>query len=125
MFLGQIDMGDAPAGARGVQRRSPVACLVDEFQEQLRGVILHNLYGPTEASYDVTVWTVRRWANRSIPIGRPIANTQIYILDSQVEAVPVGVAGSCTSAEWEWRVGTEEGGADGGAFYGGPVCAGG
>jgi amino acid adenylation domain-containing protein len=55
---------------------------------------LHNLYGPTEASIDVTAWECRRDSDRRIvSIGRPIANTQIYILDRQLRPVPIGVAG--------------------------------
>jgi amino acid adenylation domain-containing protein len=57
-------------------------------------VELCNEYGPTEA----TVWAsmhrcVVRPIEQSVPIGRPIANTRIYILDGQGEPVPVGVAG--------------------------------
>src|SRR5581483_11971464 len=55
---------------------------------------LHNLYGPTEAAVDVTYWRCRRDYERSlVPIGRPIANTQIYLLDKNLEPVPIGVAG--------------------------------
>ncbi len=55
---------------------------------------LHNLYGPTEASIDVTSWACERRSNRrSIPIGRPIANTQIYILDPYMQPVPIGMPG--------------------------------
>ena len=55
---------------------------------------LHNLYGPTEASIDVTFWKCQRENdNEIVPIGRPIANTQIYILDTNLQPVPVGVAG--------------------------------
>jgi amino acid adenylation domain-containing protein len=55
---------------------------------------LHNLYGPTEASVDVTFWACRRNSNlRSVPIGRPIANTQLYLLDGELQPVPIGVAG--------------------------------
>ncbi|MCK1786293.1 amino acid adenylation domain-containing protein, partial [Pseudomonas sp. TNT11] len=53
---------------------------------------LHNLYGPTEAAIDVTSWACREDGN-NVPIGRPIANTQIHILDSDLNPVPVGVAG--------------------------------
>ena len=57
-------------------------------------VKLHNLYGPTEAAVDVTFWECRRsGAERVVPIGRPIANTQIYLLDRHGEPVPVGVPG--------------------------------
>ena len=55
---------------------------------------LHNLYGPTEASVDVTYWDCRSAIERQIvPIGRPIANTQIYVLDKRLQAVPLGVRG--------------------------------
>nr|CAQ48259.1 MicA protein [Planktothrix prolifica NIVA-CYA 98] len=55
---------------------------------------LHNLYGPTEAAIDVTFWECQSDSNlKTVPIGRPIANTQIYILDSHLQPVPIGVAG--------------------------------
>ncbi|BAY81639.1 microcystin synthetase B [Calothrix parasitica NIES-267] len=58
---------------------------------------LHNLYGPTEAAIDVTAWGIGHEiatpSTPSIPIGTPIHNTQIYILDSHLRQVPIGVAG--------------------------------
>ncbi len=55
---------------------------------------LHNLYGPTEASIDVTYYECKPQDSAStVPIGRPIANTQIYILNKQMMPVPVGVVG--------------------------------
>jgi len=58
------------------------------------GAELHNLYGPTEAAIDVTAWTCERsCAEPTVPIGRPIANTRIYLLDDRLNPVPVGVAG--------------------------------
>ncbi|WP_225912764.1 non-ribosomal peptide synthetase/type I polyketide synthase [Nostoc flagelliforme] len=55
---------------------------------------LHNLYGPTEAAIDVTFWQCQLQENRQlVPIGRPIANTQVYILDKHLQAVPIGVSG--------------------------------
>lgn len=55
---------------------------------------LHNLYGPTEAAVDVTHWTCRRDSDRRIvPLGRPVANTTTYILDSRLQPVPIGVPG--------------------------------
>jgi len=56
---------------------------------------LHNLYGPTEAAVDVTFWACERQSEKtSVPIGRPIANTQIYILDKETRPAPVGVTGA-------------------------------
>src|SRR5262249_60159379 len=54
---------------------------------------LQNLYGPTEAAVDVTYWRCREGERGVVPIGGPIANTQIYILDEEMRAVPVGVKG--------------------------------
>jgi len=55
---------------------------------------LQNLYGPTEAAIDVTWWPCREQpAGTRVPIGRPIANTRIYILDRHAEPVPIGAAG--------------------------------
>ena len=55
---------------------------------------LHNLYGPTEACIDATWWPCRRGTvDATVPIGRPIANVETYILDEHLQPVPVGVAG--------------------------------
>ena len=64
---------------------------------------VHNLYGPTEAAIDVTYYKCELGINKeittpstsslTIPIGTPIHNTQIYILDSHLHQVPIGVAG--------------------------------
>ncbi len=65
-----------------------------EFFDLLPSVELHNLYGPTEAAIDVSWWDCRQSLERPVvPIGRPIANTQLYILDGQSSPVPVGVPG--------------------------------
>jgi amino acid adenylation domain-containing protein len=67
--------------------------LQNQFFEQFEAK-LHNLYGPTEAAIDVTAWTCIPDSNLStVPIGYPIANTQIYVLDSHLQPVPVGVPG--------------------------------
>jgi amino acid adenylation domain-containing protein len=67
--------------------------LQKKFYSKLR-TELHNLYGPTEASIDVTFWPCRDNDTRAfVPIGRPIANTQVYVLDRSFQPVPVGVKG--------------------------------
>ncbi|MFP2935028.1 AMP-binding protein, partial [Pyxidicoccus sp. 3LG] len=49
---------------------------------------------PTEAAVDVTYWECPRGeVLRSVPIGRPVANTRIHILDAQGQPTPVGVSG--------------------------------
>jgi amino acid adenylation domain-containing protein len=70
------------------------AALARRFVEQLPHAALHNLYGPTEATVDVTAWTCpQKHLPENIPIGRPIANTRIYILDANQRPIPVGVPG--------------------------------
>jgi amino acid adenylation domain-containing protein len=55
---------------------------------------LHNLYGPTEAAIDVSHWPCRPGAaDPVVPIGRPVANTSLYLLDQHDTPVPVGVPG--------------------------------
>ncbi|MGF1595375.1 MAG: non-ribosomal peptide synthetase, partial [Acidimicrobiales bacterium] len=55
---------------------------------------LHNLYGPTEAAVDVTWWECDADSPLpTVPIGRPIANTEIHVLDRRLRRVPVGVTG--------------------------------
>jgi amino acid adenylation domain-containing protein len=55
---------------------------------------LHNLYGPTEAAVDVSAWACRVDSTATaVPIGAPISNIALYVLDHRLEPVPVGVAG--------------------------------
>jgi acyl-CoA synthetase (AMP-forming)/AMP-acid ligase II len=67
---------------------------IEAWQEKLRGTELYNLYGPTEAAIDVTAWRCPRdFVGGRVGIGRPIANTRIYLLDEQGEPVPLGAVG--------------------------------
>ena len=61
--------------------------------KHLPGAGLYNLYGPTEAAIDVTHWTCRDDDRHSVPIGRPIANLRTYVLDANLQPLPVGVVG--------------------------------
>ena len=65
-----------------------------DLAEQLlpRCAELWNLYGPTETTVWSTLHRVTR-ADRTVPIGRPIANTRVYVLDSAGHPVPVGASG--------------------------------
>jgi len=64
-----------------------------KFYQRL-GAELHNLYGPTEAAVDVTYWDCANQSpSATVPIGRPISNVKMYILDRHLEPVPIGVAG--------------------------------
>ncbi|MFL5108598.1 MAG: amino acid adenylation domain-containing protein, partial [Xanthobacteraceae bacterium] len=67
------------------------AGIQDRVATLLPGAQLENLYGPTEAAIDVTRWTCRSDGSREIPIGGPIWNTQVYVLDGGLEPVPAGV----------------------------------
>ncbi|HEU0150127.1 MAG TPA: amino acid adenylation domain-containing protein, partial [Bradyrhizobium sp.] len=66
----------------------------NRFLSALPSSRLHNLYGPTEAAVDVSAWPCRLDPDATqVPIGRPISNIQLYVLDRQHTPVPVGVAG--------------------------------
>ncbi|MEU5691912.1 non-ribosomal peptide synthase/polyketide synthase [Actinosynnema sp. NPDC020468] len=54
---------------------------------------LHNLYGPTEASVDVTSWQVASADRTTVPIGRPVWNTGLRVLDARLRPVPPHVPG--------------------------------
>ena len=84
-----------------LQSLKRVICSGEALSSQLQqdffahlGCELHNLYGPTEAAIDVTAWHCQPDSQgTSVPIGHPIANTQIYILDNGCQPVPIGVPG--------------------------------
>ena len=68
--------------------------LQERFFAQLPDAALHNLYGPTETAVDVTYWPCQRGdARNTVPIGWPVANTQMYVLDGRMQPVPAGALG--------------------------------
>jgi amino acid adenylation domain-containing protein len=69
--------------------------LVRRFHDRFAGpVVLTNLYGPTEAAVDVSCWPCARdGGDGVVPIGRPVWNTALYVLDAGLQPVPVGVPG--------------------------------
>jgi amino acid adenylation domain-containing protein len=83
--------------------------LARRFRAACPEALLLNLYGSSEVAADATGHEVRELrGNEPVPIGKPISNTRVYILDSHMEPVPVGVAGQifvggdCLSAGY-WR----------------------
>lgn len=68
--------------------------LVEAFRERLPHAVLLNLYGSSEVAADVTHCEVLHENDcTTVPIGRPITNVQIYLLDSDLQPVPVGATG--------------------------------
>ncbi|WP_432422181.1 amino acid adenylation domain-containing protein [Robbsia betulipollinis] len=92
---------DSGAGAACAGTLARVICSGEALSADLQrrvfrdlpGVALYNLYGPTEAAIDVTAWTCVDEPGRPVPIGRPIARTQTWVLDAQLSPVPPGVPG--------------------------------
>nr|QEO74623.1 condensation domain-containing protein [uncultured bacterium] len=66
--------------------------LAEELTPMVGGKLL-NMYGPTETTIWSATHEVNGAHNSSVPVGRPVANTQIYILNSRLRPVPVGVEG--------------------------------
>nr|QEO74214.1 condensation domain-containing protein [uncultured bacterium] len=66
---------------------------VDRYQTTFPGAVLHNLYGPTEAAIDVTAFDCSKLDDPFVPIGTPIDNIQIHILDPHNRLQPIGVPG--------------------------------
>lgn len=68
--------------------------LCQRFREQMPESILINLYGSSEVSADVTWYDTSKNQPRSgVPIGRPIPNMQVYVLNDRLQQVPIGVPG--------------------------------
>ncbi|MFK0173296.1 amino acid adenylation domain-containing protein [Streptomyces sp. NPDC090306] len=63
------------------------------FGHALPGVELHNLYGPTEAAVDVTFHACAPYGSGPVPIGAPVWNTRLYVLDAALQPCPPGVPG--------------------------------
>lgn len=68
--------------------------LLEAFSKRLPNAVLLNLYGSSEVAADVTWWQMdQQHDSATVPIGKPIANTKIYLLNSDLQQVPVGAAG--------------------------------
>lgn len=97
-------------GVEACQALKRVICSGEALEGELANTLftrlpqagIHNLYGPTECAIDVTHWTCDPSADprHTIPIGRPIAQTIIRILDRDLNPVPEGVAGELYLGGW-------------------------
>ncbi len=96
-FLGGEDVTDDLGWARSLRRVfSSGEALTGEVAARWRsltGVPLHNLYGPTEAAVDVSYFAGTGTEGATVPIGRPVWNTRLHVLDTCLSPVPDGVAG--------------------------------
>ena len=93
LFLEEED-ANAPSLRRVVCSGEALPAELKHRFETCMKAELHNLYGPTEASVDVTFWDCsQELPCDTVPIGRPIANIQLYVLDGYLQPVPIGVPG--------------------------------
>ena len=70
--------------------------LIETIQKYNPDCSIFNHYGPTETTVGVLTYQVKMQGDhisQTVPLGRPLPNTQIYLLDSHLQPVPVGVAG--------------------------------
>jgi len=94
VFLDEPAVRDCHSLKRVICSGEALPLALQERFFQLCDAELHNLYGPTEAAVDVTFWACERDSERlTVPIGRPIANTQIHLLNRHLRQTPVGVVG--------------------------------
>ncbi|EFL25694.1 enterobactin synthetase component F [Streptomyces himastatinicus ATCC 53653] len=66
---------------------------VDRFHTLLPGIPLHNVYGPTEATVDISAHTCEPGDRGPVPIGAPVWNSRLYVLDSALRHAPAGAVG--------------------------------
>ncbi|KTD05515.1 peptide synthetase, non-ribosomal, partial [Legionella hackeliae] len=67
--------------------------LANLFHQKLPNTRLINLYGPTEASIDVSFYECNHQEDYLVPIGKAIWNTKLYVLDRNLNVLPIGVVG--------------------------------
>ncbi|RZM27139.1 MAG: amino acid adenylation domain-containing protein, partial [Pedobacter sp.] len=95
-FLTEFQEGECPGLKRVLcsgEALSPAQAVL--FKQKLASSELHNLYGPTEAAIDVTYWSMPTKVEdvSIVPIGKPISNVLVYIVDKAGQLLPIGVAG--------------------------------
>ncbi|NEQ20441.1 MAG: amino acid adenylation domain-containing protein, partial [Microcoleus sp. SIO2G3] len=67
--------------------------LIERVRQLAPECQIFNHYGPTETTIGVLTYPVTSLQGKTVPLGRPIANTQVYVLDEQLQPVPIGVSG--------------------------------
>jgi amino acid adenylation domain-containing protein len=67
--------------------------LVNKFRALNTGILLENLYGPTEAAVYSSYYPLSAWSGGNVPIGKPMPNVRLYILDMENRFQPIGVSG--------------------------------
>jgi polyketide synthase PksN len=67
--------------------------LVEKFNRLKTGIVLENIYGPTEATIYASQYPLSEWTGGIIPIGKPLQNIQLYILNKYDRMQPIGVVG--------------------------------
>jgi amino acid adenylation domain-containing protein len=88
-----LDRGTVPPLKRIISGGEALSVeLAEQCFQRLPGTLLHNHYGPTETAVTATSWRCRP-GERPLPIGRPIANLWIDLLDVWGHPVPIGVTG--------------------------------
>ncbi len=93
IFL-DVEVASATSLKRVIVSGEALSAEVERRFLEVCGAQLHNLYGPTEAAVDVTAWPCRRGSSRaSVPIGRPIANMGLRVVDRRGRLCPQRVAG--------------------------------
>ena len=89
-FLSDLNQPDINARVLLTAGENPVYKDVQYYCSRLR---YFNAYGPTECSIGVTCHEVSQPVSVSVPIGKPVPNVRIYVLDEQGQKVPVGTVG--------------------------------
>ena len=115
----------APTGQMMVGGEAVHYAQVQQWRRRHPGVAMVNHYGPTEATVGCTDYPLApddRRETGTVPIGRPMWNTRVYVLDERLRPVPVGVAGELYLAGVQLARGyLGRSRSDGGAVCGLPV----
>src|SRR5205807_4352637 len=89
---GKGNLGKGP-GVLVVGGESLSGAAVRGWRKEAENTRIFNEYGPTEATVGCCVYEAEREWEGWVPIGKPIGNTQVYVLNGEMERVPVGVGG--------------------------------